>query len=357
MRIPIRRIGAGAIAAVAMLAGACGSDASGVAGMVPAATDTVGVPLMDLGARTYLGFAGGLYENGTKAPPADHAAIGATRARAIQPRDASGALDPNGAIVLLAVGMSNTSQEFCGVNVTVNCVTGSFMQRAAVDARVNRPALVLVNGAQGGNDAAYWTSPSASTYDAVRDQRLAALGVTEAQVQIVWLLQATKQPSRSLPASNADAYALEKNLGSILRALRIRYPNLQQVYVSNRIYGGYATTAENPEPYAYETGFAVKWLIQAQISQMRNGGQVSDTRAGDLNHQSAAPWVAWGPDLWANGGAARSDGLTWVPADFKSDGTHPSVESGVGKVGALLLDFFSTAPTTRCWFLAGQSCP
>ncbi|MFL5620838.1 MAG: hypothetical protein ACJ79A_20850, partial [Gemmatimonadaceae bacterium] len=113
---------------------------------------------------------------------------------------------------------------------------------------------------------------------------------------------------------------------------------------------------ENPEPFAYETGFAVKWLIQAQIRQMRNGGQIVDARAGDLNYDSAAPWLAWGPDLWANGSKPRWDGLTWQPGDFKSDGTHPSVESGVPKVGGLLLDFFHTSPAARCWFLAGERC-
>jgi hypothetical protein len=60
--------------------------------------------------------------------------------------------------------------------------------------------------------------------------------------------------------------------------------------------------------------------------------------------------------MWASGATPRSDGLTWLPADFKSDGTHPSVESGVAKAGGLLLGFFRTAPTAQCWFLAGHSC-
>lgn len=128
------------------------------------------------------------------------------------------------------------------------------------------------------------------------------------------------------------------------------------MYVSNRAFGGYATTPENPEPYAYETGFAVKWLIDAQIRQRRSGGQSVDAIAGDLSYGSAAPWLSWGPDLWANGLMPRRDGLMWQRSDFKSDGTHPSVESGVPKVGALLLGFFSEFPATRCWFLAGQSC-
>ncbi|HKO16494.1 MAG TPA: hypothetical protein VJU87_09655 [Gemmatimonadaceae bacterium] len=314
------------------------------------------VPLTELGTRTYLGFAGGLYEGGSNSLPEDHAAVGAARARNILPRKATGSVDPAGKIVLLSIGMSNTSQEFCGVNVTVDCVPGSFVQRASADPAVNRSTLVPVNGAQGGMDAREWTSPSARPFDVVRDERLALMGVTEQQVQVVWLLEATKQPAVSLPTSNADAFTLEANLGRIVRALRARYPNLQQVYLSNRIYGGYATTPENPEPYAYETGFAVQWLIQAQIRQMRNGGRIVDGRAGDLNYDSTAPWIAWGPDLWANGSVPRRDGLTWQRSDFKSDGTHPSVESGVPKVGGLLLDFFSTAPTARCWFLAGEHC-
>jgi hypothetical protein len=343
---------------LAHVAAACGSHgATGInENAIGAGSDTTGVPLTELGARTYLGFSGGLYEDGANTPPQEHASAGAARAHNIQPRDANGNPAAGGKIVLLSIGMSNTSQEFCGVNVTVNCVTGSFIQQATTDPVVNGSTLVLVNGAQGGMDAGEWTSPSAAPFDVVRNERLSLMGVTEKQVQVIWLLQATKRPTVSLPAGEADAFMLETNLGQIVRALRVRYPNLQQVFISNRIYGGYATTLENPEPFAYETGFAVKWLVQAQIRQMRNGGRIVDARAGDLNYDSAAPWIAWGPDLWANGLTPRWDGLTWQRSDFKSDGTHPSVESGVAKVGGLLLAFFRTSPSTRCWFLAGQRC-
>src|SRR5260221_9719667 len=102
---------------------------------------------------------------------------------------------------------------------------------------------------------------------------------------------------------------------------------------------------------AYENGLAVKWIVQAQNDQMANGGAVVDSRAGDLNYATGAPWIAWGPYLWANGTTARSDGLTWQPADLQADGTHPS-QSGQTKVGGMLLSFFKAEPTARPWFLA-----
>lgn len=312
------------------------------------------IPLVDLGRGTYLGFMGGLYENGGNTEPADHAAIGLMRAARIQPLDPEGKPSPQGAYVLISIGMSNTTQEFCGASRGERCNPWTFMGQAAADPEVNHRTLVIINGARGGQSAAYWDSPDEANYDRIQ-MLLTERGLSEKQVQVAWVKVANPRPTISLPAAQADAHQLVRQMGHIVRALKVRYPNLQQVFFSSRIYGGYATTPLNPEPYAYESGFAVKWLIQAQIAQMRNGGRIVDERAGDLNYHSVAPWIAWGPYLWANGVSPRSDGLTWERADFEEDGTHPS-PLGEGKVGRLLLTFFKTSPYTRCWFVAGEIC-
>ncbi|HSQ28460.1 MAG TPA: hypothetical protein VLN49_01340 [Gemmatimonadaceae bacterium] len=320
------------------------------------AHDTTKVPLNDLRAGCYLGFQGGLYPGGTDTMPTAHLAAGLTAASRIQPLDVNGNASPHGKYVLLSIGMSNTTQEFCSDGgLPGSCQSTSFVAQAMADAAVNHSTLVLVNGAYGGKTASAWTSATAPDYDRIRDSWLTPLGLSERQVQIAWVKVANAQPRVSLPDTSADAYVLTRQLGQIARALRTRYPNLRQVFFTSRIYAGYATSTLNPEPYAYETTFGVKWAIEAQIREM--GGASADRRAGSLRYDDgAAPWLAWGPYPWAAGMNARSDGLTWVASDFNaSDGTHPA-SSARQKVGAMLLAFFKGSPTTQCWFLAGQTC-
>ena len=201
---------------------------------------------------------------------------------------------------------------------------------------------------RGGQPAANWTSPDDETYNRAQ-QRLTNAGMTEAQVVAIWLKQANPGPQISLPNQNADAYTLLEHLGDIARAAKVRYPNLQMIFVSSRIYAGYASTQLNPEPYAYESAFSNKWLIEAQINQMAGGG--TDPRAGDLDYSNGtAPWIGWSAYLWADGLVPRSDGLIWECEDFQDDGTHPS-PSGRAKVGGLLMDFFLNSDLSTPWFV------
>jgi uncharacterized protein (TIGR03437 family) len=149
----------------------------------------------------------------------------------------------------------------------------------------------------------------------------------------------------SLPFPD-DAKKLQAETLQIIQMAKARYPNLRLVYLSSRIYAGYADTPLNPEPYAYQGGFSVKWLIEAQI----NGDPALDYQSGKM------PWLAWGPYLWANGTTPSFDGLAWNCSDLADDGTHPS-NAGQQKVAQMLLDFFKSDTTARPWFVASAQAP
>ncbi len=126
--------------------------------------------------------------------------------------------------------------------------------------------------------------------------------------------------------------------------LKQRFLNLRLAYLSSRTYGGYANSQTNPEPYAYESGFSVRWLIQDQIKG-KPALSFADGRA---------PLLLWGPYLWTDGlKGRRYDSLVWKREDCNNDGTHPSMV-GRQKVAELLVEFLTTDPTAKSWFVRPQ---
>lgn len=274
---------------------------------------------------SYQGQAGGLYPGGSNARPGPHEIAGTVLAAGIRPLDQNGQPSADGRYALISIVMSNTTQEF-----------SEFKRRADADP-AKAPRLVIVDGAQGGQTAADWANPACSCWS-VLDQRLRTANVAAPQVVAAWVKLANRQPSGTF-AAHAQQLAADTEV--VLRALRQRFPNLSLAYLSSRIYAGYATTTLNPEPYAYESAFSVRWVIERQL-------------AGTLNYDPSrgpvtSPWLSWGPYLWADGLTPRADGLTWACSELQADGTHPSA-AGQIKVAAMLLSFFKSDATSRGWF-------
>src|SRR5687767_12434641 len=103
--------------AIVPLALACSNSATETDNnpIPPPGPDTTRIPLTDLGTGTYKGFMGGLYPNGSNVLPGTHSARGLVAARAIRPLDVNGQPSASGKYVLMSMGMSNTSQEFCAM--------------------------------------------------------------------------------------------------------------------------------------------------------------------------------------------------------------------------------------------------
>ena len=291
-------------------------------------------PLDELGMGEFHGSVGGLYPEGQNARPKEHEDAGLRLAAQVEPRDADGAPDPAGKIVLLSIGISNASQAAQGFESSLAAYPGK------------NPRLLFVNGAGGMTQEAL-RNPD-DRYSGARfwtdvDRRLRQTGATRAQVQAIWIKLALAARNESFPEY---AKRLQSELTRLVQILAQRFPNAKLAYLSSRTYGGFAKIPLNPEPYAYESGFSVKWLIEEQL----RGNP-------DLNYDAAkgavkSPWLSWGPYLWANGQNKRAaDGLSWEAADFSDDGTHLSA-TGQRKVGQLLLDFFKSDSTTRGWFNA-----
>jgi len=82
-----------------------------------------------------------------------------------------------------------------------------------------------------------------------------AAGLAEDQVEVIWLKNADPRPSVALPAPDSDALRLRTRTRRGRSRRRARYPNLKLMFISSRIYAGYAAVPLNPEPYAYDTDF------------------------------------------------------------------------------------------------------
>lgn len=280
-----------ALLGAALLAGGCDFLPAGTGWPGgPGPTDGPG-PLVALDrmapSATYYGLPGGLADNG---------------APEVTPFE--------GRIGLVVVSMSNGLQEFTRFE-------------ALYDGHPDvAPEVVTVNCAVGGNALEAWTTDRALWERC--EESLARAGLGPEHVRVVWAKNANAQTQhgRTLPDPAADYYDLVANLTALARRIADRFPNVQAVYHSSRIYGGYARADKQVmrgEPLSYEGGLAINAVIEMQ-------------RRGEL---PGTPWMGWGPYLWANGATPNGSGIAWLPEDFEGDGVHPSL-AGETKVAHAL---------------------
>jgi hypothetical protein len=322
------------------------------------------VPITELTAP-YKGEDGGLYGGGRNEPPEKHRAAHLRESEKILPLDAEGKSAADGKIGLITIGFSNTSIE-----------SEDFKRAADADPQKS-PNVVIVNGAIGGRSAVMWAWDGAAILPQAEQERLdkemdllhmpktnrrsspgldkdtwptlakriEAAGLSPQQVQALWLkhVEANPKPLGEFPA---HARTLQADITAVLNIARSRYPNLRVAYLSSRTFGGWSgRESGSPEPYAYESGFGTRWIVQSQIHG--DAPLNFDPALGEVK----APLVMWGPYLWACGNSPRKlDGMVWSEKDVRADWLHPN-EAGAGKITALLLNFFKTDEGASRWFL------
>ncbi len=281
-------------------------------------------PLTDMTADArYEGEDGGLYGGGSNVPPESLRTAALAALKQIQPLDATGQPAATGKIAFVSISMSNATQEF------------STFKPMADASPLKSPQVVIVDCAQGGQAMAQWVPADGKPWQEAMS-RIEHAQVSPQQVQVAWVKLANVAPGGSM---SDHLTKLESDTTTVLQNAKAKFPNLRIAYLGSRIYAGYAKSQLNPEPYAYETAFAVRHLIHKQLK-------------GDASlAPPKSPLLLWGPYLWADGAQGRKlDDLKWLPEDLGPDGTHPSA-SGREKVAKLLLDFVTKNDFASSWFV------
>lgn len=298
------------------------------------------ISLPDLGTGYYLGlFQGGLYPGGSNVIPTVHKQAGLQLGKALKPLDAMGNIDwLDGKLVLAAFGASTAGEPF---NHFIDVVH---------DEEGLNPCLKLVTATNGGKGldimqypdlyAFYWEDVMA---------RIDSAGLTPEQVQVAWFKSGSK--SDTIIEMPTMANGIADRYTACLQVIQQKFPNIKMVYISGFYYGGYGDPTKEfydiiSEPGGYYNNFATKYVVERQI----NG----DPELKFSGPGKKTPWIAWGPNEWADGLRANEwDGLYWdCEIDYSVDGGgYHMTNAGKEKEAQLLLNFFKTNPTTKRWFL------
>ncbi|MBM4014611.1 MAG: hypothetical protein FJ293_06580 [Planctomycetes bacterium] len=330
-RAPITRSGLAYLLAIALL------GAPAAAAQDCSARPLGLLPIDDLHEGAYRKVEGGLYPGRSNQTPAEHLAAGKAIAKRIVPLDAAGNPAADGRIVCAGIGPSLAGQVFEGLRHVLE-------DDPDLAAELRLPGVIgnsVTLERMRNPDDTYWK------IDVPGD--LAAAGLTAAQVQVVWIMNAFAFSDDDLPFPlhvpvGADAWT------DVMRLLLRAFPNLKLAFLSPLYSQAYSDAAPVDEPYYFEQGFAVRELIARQLAG-----------APELNYDPAlgkveAPWIDWGPYFWSDAEEPRTDGLSIVCADISQDGQHLE-PSGKRKLGERLAQFLKSHRACTRWSVVKGTTP
>ena len=209
-------------------------------------------------------------------------------------------------IGMVCIGMSNASQECDRYKLAIQNVFADEV----------RDNVKLINCALGSHAIERWNDPE---YDSILWERCVDLisdeGLSLSQIRVVlhkaanqYTLDENNQAFPEYPDENSDFYRFKNNLSVFAERVTEFFPELQAVFTTSRIYGGFTDRIHRGEPLSYEEGHALnQWLEE---------------------HNSInGVWFGWGPYIWApacNSGIVNGKGYCYERNDFAADAIHPS---------------------------------
>lgn len=269
------------------LVGACGVPVSYLPGLLS------GGPYISLTDPASVMYDTNLYP-GSNEPPSLHSARGDSIAQVLS----------GGPIKVACFGMSNSKLIF-----------DDLIARLGTSV-LDNPQVSVVDFAESGCDLTCWMSKSVAS---------------DAAVKVVFLYHSNNKPQSSgcdqLKRFPTHALNTQAQLENFLVKIRSAYPNLKQVFISSREFGGWGcapSSTKYTEPVAFEEGFSVKWFVEAHLNEV-------------------SPWIGWGPYTWDS--ATKRE-------NFRKDGVHPCAVIGVPVFSGRWFDFLLNNSSTRPWFAA-----
>lgn len=272
---------------------------TGACGAVPADLPelTLGVnytSVTDLAQGVYETF---LYPDSNNAP-ASHRAKGDSISQVLR---------AGGAIKVVCFGMSNAKLIFDNL---VSLLPGSALDNSNV---------TIVDKAESGCDLTCWMSKTVAF---------------DAAVKVVFLYHSNNKPQSSACVSSkrfpTHALNTQAQLETFLGKIKSAYPNLKQVFINSREFGGWGcppSGTKYTEPVAFEESFSVKWFVEDHLNE-------------------TTPWIGWGPYTWSR---------TTPRNHFRNDGVHPCTTTGAPAFGQQWFDFLLNDQTAKIWFAANPN--
>jgi hypothetical protein len=292
-----------------------------------AASDTVKIPLTDMGSKTYLGFTGGLYPNGANQPSGQYAKDLQAFASSIIPLDTSGKSSSKGIVGFISIGGS----------------TGSILIKALKNITTNNPLtnpkLRLASGSDTGASVDEINDTVTNMYWQKATAKLLQNGVHIRQVEVVYVETEDTLEDLSFPFRAGE---LRNKFEKTLRILKTKFPNIKLVYFLGR------TTTFLPkakitvigEPAPYYNGWACKFTIQDQINGKRSVAYKGNNAVAALS--------TWGWYEWSVPDVPRKDGFIWTKDDT-TDGLHANT-TGAMKLANHFQNFLLNDPYASIWY-------